>query len=387
MIRKQSRGRSPDGMSLLYGVMRATTTTCWGVGIGLFLCLPAAAAAQAGRGQPVPPPKTPPKPLWSLALEATQHVDLATDDTAVYVTGGESGLVAYAADDGRVLWARADRTEPALRQFGRFGDALITVASSGIEALDPASGVTRWTAALASEDALLTGDATVVVVGSGAGLRVIDVATGAVAWKVPAEAAVVALGLDTARVVAVLANGSLASFERATGRTQWTVPVHGAVSGLRVAGERIYVLDRNGVLYAHHARDGSRAWYFERFIEGGGRPAVDDQRVYAAFFDNTLQAFDRKSGARQWHAALTGRPSGSPWMHEGHVLVAQADGIVAVLSADGTRVAELASRKDPGGEWEVRLEAGGPVGSTGSVYTVATDESGVRALSIWPRTK
>jgi hypothetical protein len=69
------------------------------------------------------------------------------------------------------------------------------------------------------------------------------------------------------------------------------------------------------------------------------------------------------------------------------VLVAQADGIVAMLSPDGTRAAELGSRKDPGGEWEVRLEAGGPVGSSGAVYTVATDESGVRALSIWPRTK
>jgi outer membrane protein assembly factor BamB len=373
-------------MSLLYGVMRGTTTTCWGVGIGLFLCLPGAADGQTDRAQAVPPPKAPPPAVWRIELEAAQRADIAADAAAVYVAGGTAGLAAYAAGDGRQLWTRTDHADATVRQVGRFGSVLAILGAGGIEALDPATGTTRWTATLAGGDAVLAGDDAAIVAGA-ADLRLVDQAAGAEMWRVPLASAAVAVALDAARVVAVLADGSLMAVDRASGRHHWTVPLDGVVGGVTLSGERLYFLDRRGVLYAHRASDGARDWYFERFIEGGGRPAADDRQVYAAFFDNTLQAFDRTSGARRWHAPLSGRPSGAPWIHGGLLFVAHADGIVSVLSSAGARVAELGSRRDPGGSWEVRLESAGPVGDSGTVFTVTTDESGRRALSVWQRTK
>lgn len=359
--------------------MRATTTTCWGLAVGLTFLLPATPFphTSATGGQTAPKP---PAPVWQRDLDPSARVSVAAGTSVVFLQSAATTLEALAADDGRTLWTRGT-VAPA--DLVAADDGLFVISVGGIEAIG-SDGITRWRQTLPDGPTLAAWGAGLLAVSVGADLFVIDDA----GWRrgpIPLGAPPRLPPLVTSDfAVLALADGRLLALDRATGRTAWSAVTTSEPLGLAAHADRIYVTEADGTLLCRTARDGRLEWPFSLYALAAGPPRLDDRHTYVALFDNTVQAIDRTSGSRRWRQELSGRPAGTWLMADGRLLVAQADGVLLLLSAEnGAPTTRLAGPADGA----TRLEAAGAVpGPKATIFTVTTDTSATRRLSLWQPT-
>lgn len=358
--------------------MRATTTTCWGLAVGLTVLLPATPFPQtpSAGGQTAPKP---PAPAWQRDLPASAPVSVTAGTSVVFLQSTPTTLEALGADDGRPLWTR-HTAAPA--ELVAAGTGLFLISVGSIEAIGP-DGATRWRQVLPDGPTLAAWGAGLLAVSVGAELFVIDDD----GWRrgpIPLGGPPLLPPLVTRDlVVLALADDRLIAFDRGTGGVAWSVATTADPRSLAAHADRIYITAANGTLSCRIARDGRLEWPFSLYALAAGPPRLDDRHAYVALFDNTVQAIDRTSGSRRWRQELTGRPSGM-WLMDGRLLVAQADGVLLLLSAEnGARTARLANLADGA----TRLEAAGVVpGPEPAIFTVTTDTSAARRLSLWQPT-
>ncbi|MCQ9185472.1 serine/threonine-protein kinase [Streptomyces sp. IBSBF 2953] len=288
----------------------------------------------------------------------------------------QSGLVsALAAEDGRVLWrhALAAGDRPGGAPVLADGVALVVTHSGRrVEALDTASGATRWqrdlsgyrsVRAVGSSLLLTAADGTVTGVAAATGektwsrripglgepyftsfpgdplayassvsddghtkITAVDPATGEVRWKERLSGALKLVG-TTAGSAILLSQGdgdgtveAVVRYDpahRAARRVRLGVALQEAQAAVR--GDRVYLLAFDGTLAAVDTAAAKQVWSLQTAVSRGSAPAADGGHVYFSAADGRLLAVDAKDGRLVGQTALR--------------LGAHSDRVVATLPA------------------------------------------------------
>jgi outer membrane protein assembly factor BamB len=321
-------------------VTNVATTICCGVAIGLSLLLPQAAPSvgQVGPTVPAPPASVPAYEVaWHKPIAAEGPLQLAIGTSHVFVADGRSRIAALSATDGHEAWSAPFPSDVRLA----VGDGLVFVVSGGgLHALDEASGQVRWTAELGGPTKGPTWSKGFVVASVDAGFVAVRTADGSEVWRQHVGAAAThPVAIEQGRVFGALANRSLVVLDMLTGAIQRSMLLETDPGELVAAGDRLYFGGADAAVYSYRFDRDEQAWRFDVRVKTAGAPTVDAQCVYVALFDNTVRAFDRKTGNMRWSGRLRARPVAGPLLAGAQVVVPLTSGeLILLQTKDGKPV-------------------------------------------------
>jgi len=306
---------------------------------------------------------------------------LTIGSTAAFLAGAHVGLTAFdAGGDLAPLWSSPHVSElPPLA----VADVVVTVAGSSLVAVRQDRNDVAWRVALDAAPTTLFALGDRVGVSTGRNLSTWD-AHGAPGWRASLSGAPATPFVTDGGVAYVgLDDASLAVVEIATGAIQWRVALAAKPESLAIGGDRLYISAANGHLYSHRKVRGAKLeWDYGkiRAIRAIGQPVTDDRAVYVALLDNILYAFGRSGGSERWHAPLADRPATGPFVLEDSVIVPLASGLVTEVRKDGrirlpATPQKLASSPS--------LQSAALTRDRGRVLTVTTTEDLKRLLTAW----
>ena len=271
--------------------------------------------------KPGPVPILPAEEVWFAQFDAPPAANAWMDDERVYVGLQVRGVRALSRETGQPLWQEAvDITHPPLA----VDDQLLIALPSEVRALDPHTGLTRWSRRLErplAADMIAAEGAALLVDGAGqlVAVRVRDGeelwrrALGALTTHAPARITsdVVAITLADARVVAL---------NDRTGEVMWQRSLPGTLSAPATGRDRVFVGSTNNFFYALDAESGEERW---RWRTGGDviGAAAAGERVYFVSLDNVLRAVNRDNGNQLWKAAIPSRAAAPPIAFDDVVVV------------------------------------------------------------------
>jgi outer membrane protein assembly factor BamB len=276
---------------------------------------------------------------------------------SLYLAGGDGTLYALNSGDLSVRWRSAVGVSSMLLADG----VLYTVSSSGIVAFRAADGFVLWSAAGPGDTSsqpsgpALAMDSGLLCYGDGATLHALDARTGRARWKrtltagvaIPSAIPVAAGGVvyventyapDSNRVLT-----DLYALRAADGAVLWHENV-ATTSEPAVIGRYYYYLPYDGVLHTLSLADGHQIWQF-RPPDGNppytppGSLVVADGVAYLATSAH-LYALNAGSGAMQWQDGLELPGYYAPVAAGGRLFIATAHTVFAVNAADGNELWE-----------------------------------------------
>ncbi|MXM66237.1 PQQ-binding-like beta-propeller repeat protein [Streptomyces sp. HUCO-GS316] len=352
------------------------------------------------RGGGSPAPKESGSPVAAAGFTSWETKPVAGKAAASQCSYGARMLlcaqpgVVFALDpsDGTVLWrhrvAESSRSEPPVLSGG-----LVQVSANDgqrLEALDPASGRTRWHrdapahsgTAYAGGVLLLTGaDGTVTGVdgssgetkwsrrvpdqktpyfssfgedslayaasssddGSSTRISAVDPATGDVRWDAQLEGSLRPVGVRGGSVYFVAVDPV---YEETTAVVRYTpgdkdlrrvaLPFPLARARAAVHGDVVHLLAADGALAAVDLATGKQLWSLQTAVNRGSTPVVDDRHVFFTAADGRLLAVDARRGklvgqTKPRPGTDSDRVAGSlpePLISDGHVFAGAPDGTV-----------------------------------------------------------
>lgn len=237
-------------------------------------------------------------------------------DGVVYVTSRSANGFAIRASDGKLLWQAAGIPQPTaiigVAAPAVQGDLVIFPFSSGqLLAVDRETGIERWSSQIAGNRV-------------GRAAAYIRDVTGE-----PVIAGDV--------IYAGTSSGRIAAFDRMTGAELWSAR-QGAVSPVVAAGNAIFAVnDQNQLIRLDAATGGvvwgrNLPWYEDARIRKQDRiyahygPILAGGRLFVASSDGLLRAFDPASGQLVGQAEIPGGAATAPVVAGGTLYVSGQDG-------------------------------------------------------------
>ncbi|MGW2614323.1 serine/threonine-protein kinase [Streptomyces sp. NPDC001500] len=295
------------------------------------------------------------------ASAGTGGMPLCASD-AKRVLCAQSGLVsAMDAGDGRVLWRHvlADGDRPREAPVLAGGAALVVTHSGRlVEALDPASGATRWKQDLSGYESLRAAGGTLLLTAADGTVTGMAAATGEKSWSrripgvsEPYFASFPGDPLAYASSVSDDGHTRITAVDPATGEVRWTERLDGALKLVgTTAGSAVLLSEGDGygtvdavVRYDPEDRAARRVRLGVTLQEA--QAAVRGDRVYLLAFDGTLAAVDTAAGEQVWSLQTAVSRGSAPAADGGHVYFSAADGrLLAVDAADGRLLGQSALR-------------------------------------------
>lgn len=291
----------------------------------------------------------------------------AFDGDRVYTLGDSRRKVfAHTLTDGKRQWT-ASLKDDVTGGVGA-GDGLVLVGTGNGEvvALSADDGTERWRASLESEVLAppAARDGVVVAATSDGHLYGLSASDGARKWSIAQDVPTLSLRGDSAPLttptlaVHGFANGRLVAVDLQTGREAWDTAIvqpRGRTELERmidadcqpiVDGGTVFAAAYQGRLSAVDLGSGTADW--ARELSCTGALAVDTFNVYATDTDDTISAFDRRSGVVRWQQdALKGRHLTAAVAIGRYVAVGDVEGYVHWLNGeDGTLVGRTRPTKD-----------------------------------------
>lgn len=156
--------------------------------------------------------------------------------------------------------------------------------------------------------------------------------------------------LDGDRIYAASADGEVVALNRNTGKTLWDVELDTALSGgVGVYEDSLFVGGNDGSVLRLNSSDGSLVWKTKVTGEVLAPPQGDGRHVVAQTYDGKLFGMDYASGEKKWTydsnvPVLTLRGTSTPILDGGRVYAAFANGRVMAFQADSGDI-----------DWEVRV--------------------------------
>ncbi|WP_329219937.1 PQQ-binding-like beta-propeller repeat protein [Streptomyces sp. NBC_01485] len=314
----------------------------------------------------------------------------------------QAGLVsALDTSDGRVLWRHAlsgdDRPSEAPVLAG--GLALVlTHAGKRVEALDPASGATRWQRDVSAYPGVRGVGGTLLLTAADGTVTGVDASTGKTAWsrRIPgvSEPYFLSFAKDPlAYVVSTPDSGSgsgsgsgggrtrITAVDPATGTVRWDERLTGALTLVGTTGDSLVLLSQGSAYGSVDAvvryRPADKA---ARRVELGvalqlqqGRAAVQGDLVYLLAFDGALVAVDMAAGKEVWSLQTAVSRGSVPSADGDHVYFSAPDGrLLAVDAARGKLVGQTRLRLGANSD-EVVATLPAPTAIDGRVYAGAPD--------------
>jgi outer membrane protein assembly factor BamB len=286
----------------------------------LFACVASAACASRA---PVPARAVfPIATMWAVSVgEDPIEGPLASDGGRIFVATQGGRVSALDRFTGATLWQVGGR--PGALAFGG-GVLALREADGTVWSINPDDGVARWKATSG-----ITGAAPPAVTAervgvAGAGLAVLEAASGRVVWSAADAQVVTAPALTATSVVLGEADGHVRARDLATGRLLWSHPTARALQAAPVADDRGRVLvgttDRR-FLSLDGAR-GDERWTWRLGADVQHPAALFERLVLFATHEDVLYALDRGNGHLAWRAALPSRPLSGPVLFGDAVVVA-----------------------------------------------------------------
>jgi outer membrane protein assembly factor BamB len=178
----------------------------------------------------------------------------------------------------------------------------------------------------------------------GTWLWALDESSGATVWG-PVDlggAYIAGLAYDDGTVFTVNYYGVLRAFTAGTGAARWTTQLPGQwsfTSPPTAAGGMVYTsgAGSGGTLYGVSQADGSITWKASVANGDHSSPAVTDTTVYVSYACNQAYAFDRLTGALQWHhnTFCSGGGGRTVAVHAGQVFTRDYFGNLVLDAATG----------------------------------------------------
>ncbi|QJT03272.1 serine/threonine-protein kinase [Streptomyces asoensis] len=302
----------------------------------------------------------------------------------------QSGLVsALDASDGRVLWRHVLTDDDGPSQAPVLSGGLaqvITHSGKRMEALDPASGVTRWQRDLSDYPGVRSVGGTLLLTAADDTVTGVDAATGKSVWsrRIPGldEPYFTAFPKDPLAYVSSTSDDGrtrITAVDPATGKVRWDERLSGT---LRLVGttDGSLVLLSQGADYGtvdavvrYHPQDKVSLRVKLGVALQEAQATVQGHRVYLLAFDGSLVAVDMALGKQAW-SLQTAVSRGSVATADGeHVYFSAADGrLLAVDSEKGKLVGQTALRLGANSD-EVVATLPAPEAVDGHVYAGAPD--------------
>lgn len=333
-------------------VFERATTSYWGIVLAFGLQLPAPAPPAPPPGNAVPavaPAPTPTPPLyglaWTVLLDGTASDGLAASASHVLVVSRDEGtpsvLEARARTTGARTWVSATR---GWQTIAAHGDTVVGVANQRLEALEAASGRSRWSTTVTGVAPRLTLADEWLVLATSTEIAAYGVRAGGRAWRhditTPVSAAA---AIDPGAVTVGFDDATLAAYDLSSGTPRWRVATGSVVISLAADGTAVYAGLANGSLCAYRARDGRTAWCRALGIPVAGRPLAVDARLLVVLRDNTLRVFDRHNGTMRQQRPLGFRPSSGVEVAGDRLVVSLASAAFLVLGREGRALATIAA--------------------------------------------
>lgn len=263
--------------------------------------------------QAQPPAAAPPLDArWSVTFASVPVATPGYDAASAYIPLKDGQLVAVSLDRGTIRWTleRSTALTPAT------GEGLVfTVNEKTIEALDAATGTTRWTSPLPGAVAVpLFYDTGWLLASTTTGdLIALRASDGSVIWRRELGSPLVgAPGPALDRLYLPLEDNRLVSVLLDSGETTWSRTLPSRVTSLLALDDQLVIGTAAKRFVSINLRNGSERWGWNVGGDISGRPAADDKHIYFASRDNIVRALDRRSGNLRWKANLSSRPAGGP---------------------------------------------------------------------------
>jgi outer membrane protein assembly factor BamB len=282
---------------------------------------------------------------WSQPVDATSSRGLAATATHILLIRDSQDapgtLEARSLASGEVVWTSPTTGWDTIIASD---DTVFGVAGGLVHALDPATGRSRWSAPVTGTAPRLTLVGEWLVTVTSIEVQAFGAVAGVLGWKrdLPAPASTAAVVTTSAATVG-LEDGTLMSVDLATGRDRWRVPQGATARSLAPGRDQIYAGLTDGQTCAFRVADGIAAWCQRLGVPLAGEPFADERFVYLASMDNTLKAYDARSGNRQRSAELGHRPASGPAPAGSALAVPLTTGEFVLFGADGRRTARIAA--------------------------------------------
>ncbi|MFI5967267.1 serine/threonine-protein kinase [Streptomyces asoensis] len=302
----------------------------------------------------------------------------------------QSGLVsALDAADGRVLWrhALADDDRPVGAPVPSGGLAqVITHSGRRLEALDPASGATRWQRDLSAFPGVRTVGGTVLLTGTDGRVTGVDAATGRSSWtrRIPGlgQPYFVSFPQDPlAYAQSTTPDGRtrITAVDPATGKVRWDERLAGTLDLVGTTDGGLVLLSRDDdrgtvdAVVRYRPRDKAERRVRLGFALQEPQTTVHGDRVYLLAFDGSLAAVDLAGGKQVWSLQTAVSRGSAPAADGGRVYFSAADGrLLAVDAAKGKLLGQTALRLGADSDKVVATLAA-PEAVDGLVYAAAPD--------------
>jgi outer membrane protein assembly factor BamB len=216
------------------------------------------------------------------------------------------------------------------------GDGLVFVATANaVEALADGDGAPRWSVALERPLTAPLGWAhgRLYVLVEPGDLLAVRASDGQLAWRrdLGARAIHAAAGDDPDLVFLALSDGRLVALSSDTGEVRWERKVGGTLSRPATMADRVLVGSTDNFAYAF-TRNGSLAW---RRRTGGdvSGVAIGQTLAYIASLDNVVWAVEIGNGNQRWKRPTSTRPTFSPMVRGGSLVVPGARPAVTSFGA------------------------------------------------------
>ncbi|AWW38300.1 serine/threonine-protein kinase [Streptomyces cadmiisoli] len=391
--RSQAHGMPPAG-----GRKRRRWPVAVAVAAGL--ALGAGAVAHVGSGDPRTPAESArPAPFqpWDIDLSA-RGAEASGLPQCVHTPGTlycvRPGVLAAAVDpdDGDVRWARAAagaRADGDVRPPVLSGGLLHVFSDGGrrLDALDPATGRTRWSQDVARYDGRIAHvGGTVLLTGRDSQVTALDAATGERVWRRAVDGVTqpVFQSYGDRIAYAVDADGTgtrVTAVDPRTGDAHWQRRLDGAL-GLVGAHDGVLWFTSTSVTHSdtdavvrYDTADGTQRRTALRYPLAGAQAVVRDDTVYLLSADGALVAVDTRTSAQLWQIQTSVSFPSAPVAAGRRVYLGGADGrVVAVDAAKGALLGQTRAR--PGAAREsVVAWLPSPLAADGRVYAAAGDGS------------
>ncbi|WP_314225423.1 serine/threonine-protein kinase [Streptomyces zaehneri] len=302
----------------------------------------------------------------------------------------QKGLVsALDASDGRVLWRHvlSDDDGPSRAPVLSGGLAqVITHSGKRMEALDPASGATRWQRDLSDYPGVRSVGGTLLLTAADNTVTGVDAATGKPVWsrRVPelSEPYFTSFPKDPLAYASTTSDDGrtrITAVDPATGKVRWDERLSGTLRLVGTADGSLVLLSQGAdygtvdavVRYSPQDRKSLRVKLRVALQEA--QATVQGDRVYLLAFDGSLVAVDTALDKQVWSLQTSVSRGSVPVADGEHVYFSAADGrLLAVDAEKGKLVGQTGLRLGANSD-EVVATLPAPEAVDGHVYAGAPD--------------
>ena len=332
-------------------------------------------------------PSLPVQRVWSNGVggggeKLRLSLGLAYQDSVLFAASRDGKVDALDAASGKTKWSADTKLELSAGPGAGPGIVAVGTNDGDVVALDAATGKKLWAVKVSSEvlaAPLVTSDRVIVRSVDGR-LRALSSADGKELWS--AEEPVPKLSLrgtappvlsgDT--VLCGFDSGKVVAFALSNGDILWQAPVASprgrselerlsdVDSAVRVAGNDVYAVGYQGRV-AMMALDSGQVWWGRDLSSYRGL-ALDDDQAYVSTSEGSVVALRRRDGTVLWQQdGLKRRGLSAPAVDGNAVVVGDFDGYLHWLDRNSGK---FVAREHPGG---TRISAA-PIAADGRVFVV-----------------